>query len=135
MKDSLFLRDDMLEVLSFFTQFSSRLDSENHNIKAYRKRNRSSHHKQKLLQSTEVLSELTRPHPPYQPGGHDGLSARRLSATAAVGKRPRTDRELLGFTKTARTKQHSGLEEGLFEEGRTIANLRADPSLENSVPL
>jgi hypothetical protein len=98
------------------TQLSSRLDSENYNVKAYRKRNRSSTRHHKLLQSTEVLTELGRIDLTQRTqGATEALSARRLSATAAVRKRPRGgEREFPGFTKTARTKHNSVLEEPLF---------------------
>ena len=104
-------------------KFSNRLSSENYNVKAFRKRNKSQSNKnnKKILLSTQILTSDYREESQNE-GVNQGvlrnidiLSAKRLSFTVGVRKRSHlNESEIKALTKTARTKQNSVIEEPAF---------------------
>ena len=98
---------------------------ENHNVKAYRKRNTSHTQRQKrFAASSEVAPTDLADSLIHRPS--DFGSSRRLSMTATGRKRSHlTDTTAQGFLKTARTKRMSKADDIDMEEvAETIVNVR-----------
>ena len=99
-------------------QLSHRLDADNFNIKAYRKRNtaHSQRKNQKLLQSTDfMLSDCVEDlgidkFNQNTQRTTDFISATRISSTSGVKRRSNlSDYNHLSFTKTARTNRNTAI--------------------------